>query len=330
MKTIRYAAIAALISTSFTPLSLTTGPAAAAVPTTADMEAVCATYDTDGSGTNYQVVTTAGAEVQGTPTGDPSTIVNDESTRVANHSTASSPWGTIQYFGNAGRHGGSVNLFAQSGYPGITYAGSLVDQNWDLFQTDTYNFSCQVQHWEIVGYHSETVPGTPVQGYYINWDWGHGQGTDNGTGGDPNAPPQGSCEAHNNTGPSWAQWGEDTEQCKFIVTAPAVPESTIQVPDYDFVNSGAAIERSLTNGPYYVETVLYASGVAQAVPVTETDNAPYFAGDGVVCINPGKKGGTWTAKAGWTHPEQCTTAYFTTAPYISGANVFSSNSLPAQ
>jgi len=277
------------------------------------MEAVCATLDSDGAGTDYQVLTTPGAVDLGAPTGDSSTIVNDESTRVANHASSASPWGTIQYFGNAGRHGGSVNLFALSGYPGITYAGSFVDQNWQRFETDTYHFSCQAQHWEIVGYHTENVPGTPVQGYYTN------PGT-NPSGG------QGSCQGLNPDNP---HWGTSFGACEWHETAPAVPPSTVQVPDYGWVNSGAASEQTLTNGPYYVDTVVYATHVSQSVPVTETNNAPYYAGDGVVCINPGKKGGTWTAKAGWTHPEQCTTAYFNTAPYISGANVFSSNSLPA-
>jgi len=48
----------------------------------------------------------------------------------------------------------------------------------------------------------------------------------------------------------------------------------------------------------------------------------------VVCNSPGKKGGTWTAQNGWTDMTKCTTTYFNSAPYISGANVFSSNSLP--
>jgi len=312
MKSIRLAAIAALVTTSFTPISLTTAPAAAAVPTSADMEAVCAAYDSDGAGTDYQVITTEGSVDLGTPTGDSSTIANDESTRVADHSTTSSPWGTLTYYGNAGRHGGSVNLFATAGFPGITYAGSLVDQTIQRFQTDTYNFTCQVQHWEVVGSHEEVVPGTPAQGYYTN----------NGT-----APSnsQGSCQG---LSPANPHWGTDIGNCIWTETAPGTPESTVEVPDYGYVNSGDAIAKTLTDGPNYVDTVLYASAVSQAVPVTETNNAPYFAGDGVVCINPGKKGGTWTPKAGWTHPEQCNTTYFNTAPYISGANVFSSNSLP--
>ncbi len=307
-----YIAAVALLSTSFTPISLMTASANAAAPSSADMQSVCDASDSDGAGTNYQVVLTEGSVDTGTPTGDSSTIVNDESTRVANHSTSSSPYGTMAYYGNAGRHGGSVNLFATTGYPGITYAGSLVDQNWQLFQTDTYNFSCQGQAWAVVGSHNETVPGTPAEGYYTN------NGTDPSGGG-------GSCQG---LSPANPHWGTDIGNCTWNETAPGTPETTVSVDDYGWVNSGASSNHSLTDGPNYVDTVLYAAGVSQAVPVTETNNAPYFAGDGVVCINPGKKGGVWSAKAGWTHPEQCTTAYFNTAPYISGANVFSSNSLP--
>ena len=312
----------ALLSTSFTPISITTAPALAAIPTSADMAAQCAILvtDPDGAGTDYQIVTTEGSVDEGTPTGDSSTIVNDEGTRVANHSSSSSPYGSVTYYGNAGRHGGSPNLFALSGYPGITYAGSLVDQNWDLFQTDTYNFTCQLQHWEVVGsYQEETDPGTPAvapDGWYTNpghpvWESEHINTTICANGdGHPYGTSYGNCVFH--AGP-YSQGTDPTYETEY---------------DYDYVNSGDAVAGSLTNGPYYVDTVLYASGVAQNVPVTETDAAPYFAGDGVVCISPGKKGGTWTAKTGWNKPTQCTTLYFNTAPYISGANVFSSNSLP--
>lgn len=315
-----YIAAFALLTTSFTPISMMTAPAQAGVPaysdkfSFADMQGVCDTLDSDGAGTNYQVVLTEGATVYGTPTGDSSTIVNDESTRVANHSSLSTPYGTVSFFGNAGKHGGSVNLFATTGYPGITYAGSLVDQNWQRFQTDTYNFSCQVQHWEVVGSHEEGVPGTPAEGYYTN----------NGTG---PSEGQGSCQGLSPANPFW---GQDIGNCIWHQTAPGTEDTTVTVDDYGFVNSGAAVPETLTDGPNYVDTVLYAAGVSQAVPVTEFDAAPYFAGDAVVCINPGKKGGTWTAKAGWTKTAQCSTSYFTTAPYISGANVFSGwSSLPA-
>jgi len=312
----------ALISTSFTPISLMTAPANAAVPSLSDMQTQCGVLvsDPDGAGTVYQIVTTAGSVDPGSPVGDSSTIVDDETSRVADHSTASSPYGTMQYYGNAGRHGGSVNLFATTGYPGITYAGSTVNQNWDRFQTDTYNFSCQLQHYEVVGSHQEqTSPGTPAvapDGWYTN----------------PGHPVWESeainttiC-AHNEGKP----WGTSYGNCVFHPGpySEGTPPTYQTVYDYGYVDSGSPVSGSLNNGPYYVDTVQYAAGVKQAHPVTEFDNAPYFGGDAVVCINPGKKGGVWTAKTGWQHPEQCNTTYFNTAPYISGANVFSSNSLP--
>lgn len=293
----------ALISTSFTPISLMTIPAQAAVPTMADMQDVCAQYDADGIGAEYQVITTAGIAVNGTPTADESTLRDDESTRVADHSTLSSPYGAMAYYGDAGRHGGSVNLFATSGYPGITFAGSLVNQIVDRVQTDTYNFTCQVQHWEVVGSHTVTTgnPGSdnPGKGNCVG---DPSDGTVDGQG-----PGQGGDHASDNS-------------------ACGTPTTTT-VDDYGWVNQDLTNE-SLDNGPYYVDTVTENIAVPETVAVTEFDAAPYFAGDGAVCINPGKKGGTWSAKTGWTKTSQCTTLYFNTAPYISGANVFSSNSLP--
>lgn len=304
----------ALFGASFSSITPANASAPSAnPPSQADMQTVCDTLDTDGAGTDYQVIMTPGAVDQGALTFDTSTITDDESTRVADHSSASSPYGSLTYYGNAGRHGGSVNLFATIGYPGITYAGSFVNQNADRTETDTYHFSCQVQHYEIVGSHQVPTPPVPPEGYYTNPGTIPSQG-------------EGSCQGINNSNPNW---GHNIGACIWNETAPGQPGGTETVYDYGYVNSGAAVPETLTDGPYFVDNIVYATHVSEpAHSVTETDAAPYFAGDGVVCINPGKKGGTWSAKTGWTHPEQCTTAYFNTAPYISGANVFSSNSLP--
>jgi hypothetical protein len=305
----------AIISASFSSISFTSAANAASYassanpPSVADMQAVCDTLDSDGAGTDYQVVMTPGTVVQGAPTFDTSTITDDENTRVADHSTTSSPYGTRAFYSAPGRHGGSVNLFATVGYPGITYAGSFVDQNADRTETDTYNFSCQLQDKEVVGSQDVVVP---AQGQYV-FDTvnGHGNGSD--------------CDAHNANHPSW--WGIDLyhDNCVFDGTL----QTTTTEPVYGFVNTGAPVAESLTDGPYFYDNTVYATHVSEpTVPATETNNAPYFAGDVVVCNNPGKKGGTWTAQNGWTDMTKCTTTYFNTAPYISGANVFSSNSLP--
>lgn len=304
----------AVISASLSSISLPTAANAfsyadaANPPSTADMQAVC---DALIPGDGYREIMTPGTVVQGTPTVDTSTIADDESTRVADHSTLSSPYGTRAFYGAPGRHGGSVNLFATIGYPGITYAGSFVDQNADRTETDTYNFSCQLQQWVVVGSHDVIVP---ADGEYV-FDTvnGHGNGSD--------------CDAHNANHPSW--WGIDRyhDNCVFEGTL----QTTTQEPTYDYRDSGAPVAESLTDGPYFYDTIVYATHVSElTTPATETNAPPYFAGDILVCNNPGKKGGTWTPQNGWTDMTKCTTAYFTGAPYISGANVFSSNSLPAQ
>lgn len=313
MKSLKIVAMAALVSTSLitTPSFATTatGPNA---PSLSDMETVCAAYDSDGAGEDYQVVTTPGSVDMGAPTNDLSTVADIESTRVANHSSLSSPYGPRSFYGTVGRHGGSPNLFSTVGYPGITYAGSFVDQQVDQTETDTYHFSCQVQKWDVVGTHQEPVPAVPPQGYYTN------PGTNPSGGG-------GSCQG---LSPDNPHWGSDIGACIWTETAPGTPATTQTVNDYGWVNSGDAIPQTLTDGPYYAGTVPYASHVSEAVAVTETNAPPYFAGDAVVCNSPGKKGGTWTAQNGWTDMTKCTTTYFNGAPYISGANVFSSNSLP--
>ena len=71
------------------------------------------------------------------------------------------------------------------------------------------------------------------------------------------------------------------------------------------------------------------AGVEQVAGVTY-DVFGSYTPDGFVllsCISPGKKGGTWTPQNNYGGAN-CNTNYFNGAPYISGANVFSSNSLP--
>lgn len=305
----------ALIGASFssvTPANASYAPAANP-PTQADMQTVCDALDSDGAGTDYQVVLTEGAVDQGAPTFDLSTITDNESTRVADLNSAATPYGTKSFYSVPGRHGGSVNLFATIGYPGITYAGSFVDQNADRTETDVYHFSCQVQHYEVIGSHEVPTPPVPAEGFYTN------PGT-NPSGG------QGSCQGINNTNP---HWGQDIGACVWNQTAPGQPAGTETVDDYGYVNQGTPTPETLTDGPYFVDNILYASHVSEpGHSVTETNAAPYFAGDVAVCINPGKKGGTWTGQNGWTDMTKCTTTYFNTAPYISGANVFHSASLP--
>ena len=304
---IKLLAATALLTTSFTPIAVM-APAAAAVPSLTDMQNVCAAYDLDGSGAEYQVITTAGSVDIGAPTGDESTIKDIESTRHGDPSSLQTPAGTRSFYSAAGRHGGSVNLFATVGWSAKLYAGSLVDQSIDRFETDTYNFNCQVQHWEVVGQHEEGDPAVPAEGYYTN----------------PQENSHGDCRGISPENPNW---GTDIGACIWTETKPGQPATTHTVDDYGWV-SGDSHDESLVNGPYYVDTETYATNVPEAVSYTETTSAPYFQGDVVVCINPGSKGGTWKVQNGWTNSAQCTTSYFLTAPYISGANVFSSNSLP--
>lgn len=311
----------ALISTSFTPISFMTAPASAAVPTLSDMQQVCSQYDTDGAGTGVRVVTTAGA-VDHSVASDSSTIKDVESTRIGDPASVQTPAGTRAFYSDPGRHGGSVNLFATVGWTAKNYAGSLVNQTIDEFQTDTYHFSCQTQTWQVVGHHDVTIPGIAAiapNGWYTNP--GH---------------PVWESEAINTTicaNGDGHPYGSDYGNCVFHAGPymAGTPDTHQTVDDYGYADSGVATSETLSNGPYYLDTISYATLASEPThSFVETTAAPYFSGDVVVCNNPGKKGGTWTGQNGWTDMTKCTTTYFNTANYISGANVFSSSSLPAQ
>lgn len=170
------------------------------------------------------------------------------------------------------------------------------------------------------------IPGHKVEGYYVNCDFGHGQGNDNSNTCEETTQPQGSCLAHNNTGDSLPFWGEDTEQCKFIKTADAV--DPVHEDEYWTINP--PIVRDDLSTTHTVDE----TNIAEDVAGHEANGGPWSeeaapgtlwnAGQVVICISPSttlKKGvpGVWRNQNGYLGTK-CTTAWYNVAPWGAGTD----------
>ena len=121
----------------------------------------------------------------------------------------------VEILGDPYRNGGSVNMFGIQQSVGGYYSASAYDFLGDFETTYSHAFSCDIVQEDYIP--PVFVPGTPVQGYYVNCDFGHGQGNDNSESCDEVGQPQGSCLAHTEAGPTWPGWGRDTEQCNQLL-----------------------------------------------------------------------------------------------------------------
>jgi hypothetical protein len=223
--------------------------------------------------------------------------------------------GATTIVGDPYRNGGSVNMFGNAWATSGHWSASTYDYTADFSSTFAHAFSCDIL--QAVYHPAVHHPATPVQGHYINCDFGNGQGNDNGNACTEVGEPQGSCAAHNADGSSWPGWGYDTEQCKFIVTEPAHP--AYDDPAY---NDPAAV---------------VGNEAGTAVNQDQSDNLTgheangagfdiggnIFVGQVVVCISPSKtvKGGVpgaWQKQNGYTGTK-CTTAWFNVAPWGNGS-----------
>lgn len=272
----------------------------AAVPTMSDMQNVCAAYDLDEAGTEYQVVTTAGGISYGTPEvdpGEPTQNVNSHPDLTA----IPTPVGNWSFIGPVGRIGQSPNLFSAIEYTTAAYP-ELVDVQHFYHRIDTYNFSCQLQHWEVVD--TVTVPGTPPEGYYTN----NGTAPSNG---------QGSCQGINNQNPNW---GEDIGNCIWTQTAPGTEGGTQDVMGW--ADSGTATPESLPNDVRSGTGLGYITDEFNQ-PTGSTLNVPghYPAGTVAVCNSPSSSGpkgapGSWKNQNGYAGT--CSTTVFNSVGWLAG------------
>lgn len=212
--------------------------------------------------------------------------------------------------GNPYKNGGSVNLFGDQWSTAGYYPDSTYNYTADFTSTFSYAFSCNIM--DAVYHPAYDDPAVPEQGYYVV---------------DPAAPGNSetnreNCDAFTALGdqnprPDW--WGTDHAWCDFVKTADAIPP----------------VHHDAYNSP----PVLVDNEAGTAITQDETDNlngfephggvlqvtGEHFDGSVVVCISPGKKGGTWTAQNGYsggsfTGPGAgCNTTYFKSAPWGSGS-----------
>ena len=316
-------AATAVIGASFTPLMTTpafataTGtptPDGANSASAADMQTQCSALAAAQDQHNGDIWTGAvdptsvvGTLVAGSTTEDAGTRVIDQSsiqptgTYVPSH---------LEIRGNPYKIGGSVNMFGDQWATAGYYPGSTYNYTANFDSNFTYAFNCIIS--DAVFHAAYTDPAVPMQGYYTV---------------DPQAPGNSetnreNCDAFtalgaNDPRPDW--WGTYHAWCDFVKTADAIPP--VFHPAYN-------------SPPVVVGTPQPGTPETQ----TETDTLPgfepngpilyvtgdYFVGQTVICISPGSKGGTWTAKNGYsggspTGPAAgCNTPYFKIAPTNAG------------
>lgn len=197
--------------------------------------------------------------------------------------------------GDPFRNGGSPNMFGIQDSVGGYYSASSYDFEGSFGSTFAHSFSCDIS---VQVYHAawtEHVPADP-NGYYTNFDNGHGNGHDNSGDG-----IQGSCAAINGIGYTWPHWGEDTNQCIFNGERAHDVQHEAYFDDDAFVanEAGTAVNQDQT------DTLLAHESAGEGY----YDAATVVIGQVVVCISPGKKGGTWTQQNGYTG-SKCTTAWY--------------------
>lgn len=332
MKTMKYLVSAAMVITMHSPLAF--APAMAAITpsstTMATMESTCLT----ALGTNAGVLLHDGSnafstevvevgQVDGPTTEVPGSRVETPGTRFG---TGTPTYSGLTILGDPYRVGGSVNMFGLQGARNKNWPGSEYDFTADYSTTTTISYNCEVSQVTETYHPAVFIPGRKVQGYYINCDFGQGQGNDNGGTCEDVGQPQGSCQAHNNTGDSLPFWGEDTNQCKFIKTGDAVEE--VNEPEYWTTNP--PIVRAELGTSHTVDETNVAEDVAghevNGGPWTEVAPAGtlWNAGQVVICISPSKtvKGGVpgaWANHNGYMG-SKCTTAWFNVAPWGAGTS----------
>ncbi|MGH6785490.1 MAG: hypothetical protein ACREBO_01560 [Novosphingobium sp.] len=294
---------------AITPSGTTDG--AMTTQCTADLPAQA--YLHDGTPVWSTDVTVTGS-VDGAPTEVPGSRVETPGSRFG---TGTPTYSNVQIVGNPFRTGGSVNMFGDQVATNKHWPNSEFDFTANFDTVTTFSYDCLPS--QATETYFPAVPGHKVQGYYINCDFGHGQGNDNSGTCEDVGQPQASCLAHNNTGDSLPFWGEDTEQCKFIKTGDAVDA----VPEHWETDANLTPRPDLKTSHTIDETnTAQGSGhESNGGPFTQVGN--WLAGKVVVCISPSKtvKGGVpgaWANHNGYTGTK-CTTAWFNVAPWGGGS-----------
>lgn len=409
MKTIRYAAIAALLSTS-----MFTTPALSAPVTPeftqasdvspvleSDMAAYCSAQRPD---TLFDAIHDRFTVDADTPAAGDSTVTGDTHNIGFRPDTTSSF--VYAQFLRADdpltRTGGSVNMWGQSVFGQKIWDNTLYDVETRFEHTVTYAWACNYENYQVVDHEWEwdnpdnldlsgcTQPAFPTAGtctVTVESEEPHSLGLItvpglNGGGGSGGAASGGSTGGSNphdvdgadlgdgdsgcglsstgtNTDPHPGSsdqtcpdqgGGGSTDNCGVSGTgSPGNPDcnkdnepETVEVTGHwnaisDWVANGSAstsVTHTIDDGYYTTETDLQQPGHVEGVNYTETGQYTPAGVRSLACINPGKKGGTWTPKNNYsgvncntTYFNSAVTAYGTTFDTITG--VLPSASLPA-
>lgn len=307
MKTKILAAMA-LISTSFTPVSMMTTAAHAINPTTADMQLVCdGLYVNSHEDPSKWRTTVTNADFEN----GPSTQVEGSERNINYRPDVTSSFVYANFLRAEDpltRTGGSVNMWGQSVFGSKIWDNTLYDVEADFYHTVTFTWTCHVQ--ELV----TTTTGNPGQG---SGNPGLGDCIGNPSDGeiDGEGPGQGASHANEN---SACGTGSTTE-------------TWTDRGDY---SDNSAQGDDIAEAPQIIETALQQLGHVDGVNYTESGT---YRPEGVrtlACINPGKKGGSWTPKNNYAG-SNCNTTYFNTAmtaygyDFGGGTGVLPSASLPS-
>lgn len=297
MKSIKTAAVAALLCTSFitTPAMATPIPVTSA-PDLDDAQAQCELLYPITSTDTVEAAVASPAYEEGTP----SDTGNYEDSDV----TGGDPNSVISYSGGVqvgavGRIGGSPNMFRAVAYDTKTYSASLVDRTFETVRTDLYNFTCDRFH-DVVTTQVITNPGADNPGLG-NCVGDPSDGSVNGQG-----PGRGAIHANPHSACS-------TGETIYIHTWTPSGSTPIQF-GLDVIGSRGPVSTSIPqsfdehNGPYDI----YTAVVVCNSPTGNTKGNP----------------GSWRAQNGYSGAN-CNTTYYSTAPQLSGRRVDSTNSVPA-
>lgn len=186
-----------------------------------------------------------------------------------------------EILGDPFRNGGSVNMFGIQQAVGGHYSNSSYDFEGQFTSTYSHAFSCDIS---VQVFHPGDPPVAP-DGWYTN----------------PGHPTfEGDINLTICANGDGQPWGTSYGQCVFH-PGPYSPgtEGTLD-PDTFFANeAGTAVNQDQT------DTLLAHEDFGEGFDTSET----LLIGTVVVCISPGKKGGTWTQQNGYTG-SKCTTTWY--------------------
>jgi len=329
MKSMKIVAMAALVTTSFTPISMMS--AAGAVPIAAtdagapDEQGLCeAAY-----GDETHQVTVIDANSTATA---PSPIAGTES--YTYRADVGGAWSYVGFLGTSGqlsRNGGSPNLWALATFDHTEWNDTRYDVQMDFSHDVTYNWTCHV----LKQVDNPTFVPDPPQNNGGGGNQGCGAGGEgtqdevtvgNGhhTCGDSGNSGGGNSAANGDNG--CGAGGEGTQDDVYAGNSDHVCRDgnpgTI-VHHYSYVFDADYAGQTQTNtgiadGSDYTVTNALQSGHV-AGPDYLKDAGPITSNVRILsCISPGSKGGTWKPKDYYHGTLACSTVNFNAAPTLAG------------